>query len=127
MAVQEWCRRWGRLLDDREQPLGQGGGELGKLARIDLSGLDKRLAECRIEVACDVTNPLTGKLGASAVLARKGATPEMIITLDNALAHYARIIARDLDMDVLNPAGGGAAGGMGQRCTPSAARSCARH
>lgn len=50
----------------------------------------------------------------------------MIITLDNALAHYARIIARDLDMDVLNLAGGGAAGGMGRRCTPSAVRSCAR-
>ena len=76
MAVQEWCRRWGRLLDDREQPLGQGGGELGKLARIDLSGLDKRLAECRIEVACDVTNPLTGKLGASAVFGpQKGPHP----------------------------------------------------
>ncbi|WP_251277513.1 glycerate kinase, partial [Enterobacter hormaechei] len=79
------------------QPLGQGGGELGKLARIDLSGLDRRLAECRIEVACDVTNPLTGKDGASAVFGpQKGATPEMIVTLDNALAQYARVIARDL-------------------------------
>ncbi len=103
-----------KLLDDNEQPLGQGGGELGKLARIDLSGLDKRLAECRIEVACDVTNPLTGKDGASAVFGpQKGATPEMIVTLDNALAHYASVIARDLDIDVLNLAGGGAAGGMG--------------
>ncbi|MCK6927697.1 glycerate kinase [Enterobacter roggenkampii] len=103
-----------KLLDDNEQPLGQGGGELGKLARIDLSGLDKRLAECRIEVACDVTNPLTGKDGASAVFGpQKGATPEMIVTLDNALALYASVIARDLDIDVLNLAGGGAAGGMG--------------
>ena len=103
-----------KLLDDNEQPLGQGGGELGKLARIDLSGLDRRLAECRIEVACDVTNPLTGKDGASAVFGpQKGATPEMIVTLDNALAQYARVIARDLDIDVLNLAGGGAAGGMG--------------
>ena len=56
-----------KLLDASEQPLGQGGGELGKLARIDLSGPDTRLAECRIEVACDVTNPLVGKDGASAV------------------------------------------------------------
>lgn len=103
-----------KLLDASEQPLGQGGGELGKLARIDLSGLDKRLAECRIEVACDVTNPLTGKDGASAVFGpQKGATAEMIVTLDNALAHYASVIARDLDIDVLNLAGGGAAGGMG--------------
>lgn len=41
-------------------------------------------------------------------LARKGATPEMIVALDNALAQYARVIARDLDIDVLNLAGGGA-------------------
>ena len=103
-----------KLLDTNEQPLGQGGGELAKLARIDLSGLDKRLAECRIEVACDVTNPLTGDEGASAVFGpQKGATPEMIVTLDNALAHYAQVIARDLDIDVINLAGGGAAGGMG--------------
>ena len=103
-----------KLLDDNEQPLGLGGGELGKLARIELSGLDKRLAECRIEVACDVTNPLTGKDGASAVFGpQKGATLEMIVTLDNALAQYANIIARDLDIDVLNLEGGGAAGGMG--------------
>ncbi|WP_395304587.1 glycerate kinase [Enterobacter sp. ECC-019] len=103
-----------KLLDESGQSLGQGGGELGKLSRIDLSGLDRRLAECRIEVACDVTNPLTGKDGASAVFGpQKGATPEMIVTLDNALAQYARVIARDLDIDVLNLAGGGAAGGMG--------------
>jgi glycerate kinase len=64
-----------KLLDDRAS-LGQGGGELGKLARIDLSGLDRRLAECRIEVACDVTNPLTGKDGASAVFGpQKGPRP----------------------------------------------------
>jgi glycerate kinase len=64
-----------KLLDARAS-LGQGGGELGKLARIDLSGLDRRLAECRIEVACDVTNPLTGKDGASAVFGpQKGPRP----------------------------------------------------
>lgn len=103
-----------KLLDASGESLGLGGRELGKLARIDLSGLDQRLAECRIEVACDVTNPLTGKEGASAIFGpQKGATPEMIVTLDNALAQYARVIARDLDIDVLNLAGGGAAGGMG--------------
>ena len=103
-----------KLLDAKAQPVGPGGGELASLAHIDLSGLDKRLADCRIEVACDVTNPLIGETGASAVFGpQKGATPEMIRTLDNALAHYAKIIARDLDIDVLNLAGGGAAGGMG--------------
>ncbi|HEY4434876.1 MAG TPA: glycerate kinase [Lelliottia sp.] len=103
-----------KLLDGDDNPIGLGGGELEKLARIDISELDSRLADCRIEVACDVTNPLTGEEGASAVFGpQKGATPEMIERLDNALTHYAKIIARDLDIDVLNLEGGGAAGGMG--------------
>ncbi|MFJ5983940.1 glycerate kinase [Enterobacter cancerogenus] len=103
-----------KLLDANGQPVGQGGGELANLVRIDVSELDRRLADCRIEVACDVTNPLTGEEGASAIFGpQKGATPEMIVTLDNALEHYAQVIARDLDIDVLHLAGGGAAGGMG--------------
>ncbi|CAD5358018.1 glycerate kinase I [Enterobacter cancerogenus] len=103
-----------KLLDAHGQPVGQGGGELANLARIDVSEFDRRLADCRIEVACDVTNPLTGEEGASAIFGpQKGATPEMIVTLDNALEHYAQVIARDLDIDVLHLAGGGAAGGMG--------------
>ncbi|QMM54048.1 glycerate kinase [Enterobacter sp. RHB15-C17] len=103
-----------KLLDAEDNPIGMGGGELEKLARIDISELDTRLASCRVEVACDVTNPLTGKEGASAVFGpQKGATPEMIARLDDSLAHYAKIIARDLDIDVLNLEGGGAAGGMG--------------
>lgn len=116
-----------RLLDHRDQPVGYGGGELAQLARIDVSGLDKRLADCRIEVACDVTNPLTGEEGASAVFGpQKGATPEMIATLDEALAHYARIIAgiwisRFYILPAAVPPGG-----WGRRCTPFAARSCAR-
>ncbi|WP_200553319.1 glycerate kinase [Kosakonia sp. LAM2021] len=103
-----------KLLDENGQQIALGGAALETLARIDTAQLDKRLAECRIEVACDVTNPLTGKEGASAVFGpQKGATPEMIHRLDKALEHYARIIARDLDLDVLHLAGGGAAGGMG--------------
>ncbi|PDO84499.1 glycerate kinase [Kosakonia pseudosacchari] len=103
-----------KLLDEKGQQIALGGAALETLARIDIAQLDKRLAGCRIEVACDVTNPLTGKEGASAVFGpQKGATPEMIERLDKALGHYARIIARDLDLDVLHLAGGGAAGGMG--------------
>ncbi|MGX5089297.1 glycerate kinase [Enterobacter sp. UPMP2052] len=103
-----------KLLDAHGQPVGQGGGELANLVRIDVSEFDRRLADCRIEVACDVTNPLTGEEGASAIFGpQKGATQEMIVTLDNALEHYAQVIARDLDIDVLHLAGGGAAGGMG--------------
>lgn len=103
-----------KLLDSEGNALGQGGGALETLARIDISELDRRLHDCRIEVACDVTNPLTGKEGATAIFGpQKGATPEMITRLDAALAHYAQLIKRDLDLDVLDLAGGGAAGGMG--------------
>ncbi|MBX8461172.1 glycerate kinase [Enterobacter sp. RIT637] len=103
-----------KLLDASQESIGPGGGELVNLAHIDVSGLDQRLKACRIEVACDVTNPLIGEEGATAVFGpQKGATPEMIVTLDNALAHYAQVIARDLDRDVVSLSGGGAAGGMG--------------
>ncbi|NDO81937.1 glycerate kinase [Citrobacter sp. NCU1] len=103
-----------RLLDSRQNEIAPGGAALETLAQIDISQLDRRLAACRIDVACDVTNPLTGNEGASAVFGpQKGATPEMISRLDKALAHYAQLIARDLDVDVSDLAGGGAAGGMG--------------
>lgn len=103
-----------KLLDEKGEQLGFGGGELEKLASVDIGELDERLRGCRIEAACDVTNPLTGKEGASAVFGpQKGATPEMVERLDAGLGHYAKIIERDLDIDVLEMAGGGAAGGMG--------------
>ncbi len=103
-----------RLLDEQGQQIAPGGAALETLTQIDIRELDKRLADCRIEVACDVTNPLTGDAGASAIFGpQKGATPQMIARLDKALERYAEIIARDLHIDVLNLAGGGAAGGMG--------------
>ncbi|MDH2068119.1 glycerate kinase [Pantoea sp. GD03673] len=103
-----------RLLDTTGKEIGQGGGALADLASIDIDALDARIHQCRIEVACDVTNPLTGKEGASAIFGpQKGATPALVQQLDQALAHYAAIIHRDLDIDVLPIPGGGAAGGMG--------------
>lgn len=103
-----------KLLTADNQAIAPGGAGLATLKRIDISELDARLAECRIEVACDVTNPLTGEEGASAVFGpQKGATPEMITRLDAALAHYAQCVKRCLDIDVLTLQGGGAAGGMG--------------
>ncbi|STS92885.1 glycerate kinase [Klebsiella variicola] len=81
-----------KLLTADGQQIASGGGALETLARIDLSELDPRLADCRIEVACDVTNPLTGPQGASAVFGpQKGATTQMIDRLDSGLLHYARI------------------------------------
>ncbi|WP_338573952.1 glycerate kinase [Erwinia billingiae] len=103
-----------QLLDTNGQQIGYGGGQLSALARIDMSQFDSRIKHCRFEVACDVTNPLLGEEGASAIFGpQKGATPELVKQLDSALAHYAGVIRRDLDKDVLTIAGGGAAGGMG--------------
>ncbi|EID4388295.1 glycerate kinase [Vibrio vulnificus] len=103
-----------KLLDAQGNALGYGGGELAKLATIDCSQLDPRLAQVRLEVACDVDNPLCGTKGASAVFGpQKGATPEMVAILDENLAHYASIIKQQLGADVRDMAGAGAAGGMG--------------
>ncbi|MDE3231129.1 MAG: glycerate kinase, partial [Chloroflexota bacterium] len=103
-----------RLLDAEGRDLEPGGAALAHLARIDTAGLDPRLAAARIRVACDVTNPLCGPLGASAVYGpQKGADAAMVATLDAALAHYARIIARDVGRDVAATPGAGAAGGLG--------------
>lgn len=103
-----------KLLDQDNNPIAPGGGALETLARIDIRELDSRLADCHIEVACDVSNTLIGEKGASAVFGpQKGATKEMIARLDSGLEHYAQLIARDLDIQVLELAGGGAAGGMG--------------
>ena len=103
-----------RLLDLEGRELDGSGGDLARLERIDVSALDPRLAECRIEVACDVDNPLTGARGASAVFGpQKGATPEMVQALDANLARLARIVERDLGVAVDAVPGAGAAGGMG--------------
>jgi len=103
-----------RLLDERGKELPWGGAALAKLSRIDISGLDRRLAECEVITASDVTNPLCGEQGASRVYGpQKGATEEMCQQLDEALANYAEVIKRDLDIDVMDIPGAGAAGGLG--------------
>ncbi|MCH9274842.1 glycerate kinase [Bifidobacterium amazonense] len=103
-----------RLLDVHGQPIPRGGGALDRLASIDVTGLDLRLAATDIIIASDVTNPLTGPTGASAVFGpQKGATPDMVARLDANLAHYARIIAAQLGRDIVHTPGAGAAGGLG--------------
>ncbi|HLO65705.1 MAG TPA: glycerate kinase [Holophaga sp.] len=103
-----------RFLDRDGRDLPEGGGALASLDRIDLSGLDPRLAEASILVACDVDNPLCGPRGASAVYGpQKGATPEMVEALDGALSVLARVAARDTGRDVALRPGAGAAGGLG--------------
>jgi glycerate kinase len=103
-----------RFLDAEEQILPNGGAALSKLAKIDTSGLKLNLNEVEIRVACDVTNPLIGPAGASAVYGpQKGATPETVVELDAALANYAQIIKSDLGIDIAYIPGAGAAGGLG--------------
>jgi len=103
-----------KLLDKNGNEIGFGGYELSKLNKIDFSNLDKRLKNIKILVACDVTNPLTGKNGSSYIFGKqKGATPEMIEVLDENLLHYSKIIKRDLGFDVNDIPGAGAAGGLG--------------
>lgn len=103
-----------RLLDARGRDLPYGGAALARLARIEMERMDQRLANCTVEVASDVNNPLCGPTGASAVYGpQKGATPEMVAELDAALAHYAQIVERDLGQAVRDVPGAGAAGGLG--------------
>jgi glycerate kinase len=103
-----------RFLDALGQPLPEGGAALARLARIDLAGLDPRLADASLLVACDVDNPLTGPRGASAVYGpQKGATPAMVAELDAALGVLAIVAARVTGRDVAGLPGAGAAGGLG--------------
>ena len=103
-----------KLLDSNNREIPFGGAALQQLACIDISNLDKRLNDCVIEVACDVSNPLCGDNGASAIFGpQKGATSDNIKQLDTALLHYADITQKKLGKDIANIEGAGAAGGLG--------------
>jgi len=103
-----------KLLDKDGEEIGFGGGELKKVFRIDTKCLDNRLSETKVLIASDVSNPLCGSQGASRIYGpQKGATPEVIEELDESLAYFAGIIKRDLNKDVKDIPGAGAAGGLG--------------
>ncbi|CAM4185505.1 glycerate kinase [Bordetella muralis] len=103
-----------RFLDKAGKDLPSGGAALAELDRIDIQGLDPRLAQIQIDIASDVDNPLCGPQGASHIFGpQKGATPEQVALLDNSLSHFADICARDLGRDMRDEAGSGAAGGLG--------------
>src|SRR5437870_8995230 len=102
------------LLDEHGHELPPGGLALKRLARIHVGGVHANWKKADVDVACDVTNPLTGPNGASAVYGpQKGATPEMVMELDAALKRFAQIIRRELGVDVEQLPGAGAAGGLG--------------
>ena len=90
------------------------GGTLDLVDRIDISGIDIRIADCDFTTMCDIDNPLYGENGAAYVFApQKGADEQAVIRLDNGLRHSAEVIKRDLNVDVASIPGGGAAGGCG--------------
>lgn len=103
-----------RFLDVHGADLPDGGAALGRLASVDLSGLDQRLAEVDIRVACDVDNPLLGTRGASAVFGpQKGADADGVALLDAALARWADVVEPAVGRSVRDVPGAGAAGGLG--------------
>src|SRR5213594_188713 len=102
-----------RFLDRNGDDLPEGGAALARLWRID-GQTDPRLVRPAIDAACDVTNPLLGPEGASAVFGpQKGATPEIVRELDAALTRFADVVERFVGRDVRNVPGAGAAGGLG--------------
>jgi glycerate 2-kinase len=106
-----------KFLDKAGKQLEPGGAALARLAHIDVTHLDRRLKKVPVTVACDVRNPLTGPQGATYIFGKqKGATPDDMKLLDDALAHYAKIIKKDLGKDVAEIPGAGAAGGLGAGC-----------
>jgi glycerate kinase len=96
------------------EEVGLGGGALTELHHMDVTGLDPRIKQSEIIIACDVTNPLTGKNGASFVYGRqKGADNEMQQKLDENLNKLSGLIKETLNIDVDELPGAGAAGGLG--------------
>jgi glycerate kinase len=99
------------FLDDNEEPITLGGGGLERINTI-LHTSDKQ-GSIPVEVLCDVDNPLCGDNGAARVYGpQKGATPEMVQQLDAGLAHLARIVREQLNREIENVPGAGAAGGL---------------
>jgi glycerate kinase len=103
-----------RFLDGEEKRLPRGGAALARLERIELAGRDPRLERVQIWVAADVTNPLLGPTGASAIYGpQKGADPTTASELDSALSRLAEVTRTQLGRDLANVPGAGAAGGLG--------------
>ncbi len=103
-----------RFLDGSGNVLSPMGKSLARVAAIDSSGADPRLAATRFSVACDVTNPFYGPEGAAVIFGpQKGATKDQVKELDKGLANLSRIIRKDLGADLTGLEGAGAAGGLG--------------
>jgi len=103
-----------RLLTPDGSECGRGGEALATIATIETEGVSPAIADCRIRVACDVTNPLLGDLGAARVFGpQKGATPEMVELLEDGLGNLAEVWKRQGFLESIESPGDGAAGGLG--------------
>lgn len=103
-----------KFFDIKGKEIGLGGKDLKHIFRIDISSLDKRIKSTKFIVASDVFNPLCGPKGASRVYApQKGATEKMVEELEEGMLNYARVIKKDLGLEVKDIPGAGAAGGTG--------------
>lgn len=103
-----------KFKDEQDQEFIPTGGTLSKIYKIDMNNIYSKIKDVEFISMCDVDNPLCGRLGASAVFApQKGADEDMVKSLDEGLAHLAKIIKRDLHIEVKDIKGAGAAGGLG--------------
>jgi glycerate kinase len=99
-----------QFLDAQGEPIGFGGGELERIARIERPD---KWGTPDVEVLCDVDNPLCGEHGAARIFGpQKGATPAMVERLDAGLQHLGRLVNEQLGQDIVNVPGAGAAGGL---------------
>lgn len=103
-----------KFKDEQDREFIPTGGTLSQIYKIDMNNIYSKIKDIEFISMCDVDNPLCGKLGASAVFApQKGADEDMVKSLDEGLAHLAKIIKRDLHIAVKDIKGAGAAGGLG--------------
>lgn len=103
-----------KFKDEQDQEFIPTGGTLSQIYKIDMNNIYPKIKDVEFISMCDVDNPLCGRLGASAVFApQKGADEDMVKSLDEGLAHLAKIIKRDLHIEVKDIKGAGAAGGLG--------------
>ena len=103
-----------RFYDHTGAPVKAGGGDLHRIAHIDMENLDSRIGEVEILIACDVNNPLLGSQGASYVYGpQKGADEETVGELESNMLHLSSVISHDLNIEVAQTPGAGAAGGLG--------------
>lgn len=103
-----------RFYDEEGRELPSGGESMCRIARIDIGGMDMRLAGAEFKVACDVDNPFCGDKGAARIFGpQKGGAPEQIDALDDGMRRFAKLAKAVVHKDIVSLPGAGAAGGLG--------------